>query len=79
MAKSSFTSSDPDVPAVEPADLTPADGGKTGPVSTSAQPPGPAVTMEELGIGPRDPYPEGGPAIPPAAGVPQNQAPPEEV
>jgi hypothetical protein len=41
-------------------DLKPADGGKTGPTSPSVEPTR-AKTIEEEGIGARDPYPEGNP------------------
>jgi hypothetical protein len=35
--------------------------GGVGPVSASEGSPGPVETMEDLGIGPRTPYPEGNP------------------
>jgi hypothetical protein len=43
-----------------PDDLKPADGGKTGPVGKAVEP-ARATTIEEEGIGARDPYPEGSP------------------
>jgi hypothetical protein len=36
-----------------------------GPASPSEHSPGPVETMEDLGIGPREPYPEGNPWVPP--------------
>ena len=42
-----------------------------GPASASATTTGPVETMEDLGIGPREPYPEGSPPPPPPpAGTP---------
>jgi hypothetical protein len=41
-------------------DLKPADQGKTGPLSPAVEPTR-AKTVEEEGIGARDPYPEGSP------------------
>lgn len=38
-----------------------------GPVSPAEPSPGPVETIEDLGIGPRDPYPEGNPPPPPPA------------
>jgi hypothetical protein len=64
MAKSHDRDNDPaDETAPKPIlpdDLKPADGGKTGPVGKAVQPTR-ATTIEEEGIGDRDPYPEGNP------------------
>lgn len=35
-------------------------------------------TIQDQGIGPKDPYPTGSPATPPTAGVPTNEKPSEE-
>jgi hypothetical protein len=61
--------------SVPPADMlteqekdTSGDVPGVGPASASEGSPGPAETIEDLGIGPREPYPEGG-AAPPEAPV----------
>jgi hypothetical protein len=51
--------------------------GEVDPISLAVDPGPPVETMESLGITASVPYPEGSPAIPPAAGVPHNEAPPE--
>lgn len=58
-----------------PADdyLTEQEKGGTDPVSAPVEP-GPVA--EPIGVAARQPYPDGAPAVPPAAGVPMNQMPP---
>jgi hypothetical protein len=52
--------------------LTEQEKGGADPVSAAVEP-GPAVVP--VGVGPREPYPTGSPAVPPTAGVPMNEAP----
>lgn len=46
-----------------------------GPVSPAAHSPGPVETIEDQGIGPRTPYPEGNPPIPGAKPADAKSAP----
>jgi len=66
-----FSTTPPNAP-VAPADMMTAqesdqsgDVPGVGPVSPSEVSPGPVETIEEQGIGPRTPYPEGDPWVPP--------------
>jgi hypothetical protein len=56
----------PDEALTEQEKDTKAGGSGVGPVAAS-EPPPPLETMEDLGIGPREPYPSGGAPPPPEA------------